>query len=171
VSLSQACDNVTRTINHAKKECRPFVVSKQWRYPRIAGAAGSSGRPFLAWQDEGAWTIPKGEFNDREEALDAARREFEEETGAPPPPGEFLKLRPVRQGSGKIVHAWAVEADFDPETLHSNEVTREWPPKSGRMQRFPEVDRAGWFTPDVARRKILQGQVPLIDELLSLVRQ
>jgi predicted NUDIX family NTP pyrophosphohydrolase len=125
------------------------------------------GGPFWRNKDEGAWTIPKGEFNSDEDALAAALREFEEETGARPPRGDFVKLKPVRQSGGKIVHAWAIQADFDPSTLHSNEVKREWPPRSGRIQSFPEVDRAGWFEPELAKQKILKGQVPLIDELLS----
>lgn len=127
------------------------------------------GGPFWRKKDEGAWTIPKGEFNDSEDPLDAALREFGEETGAQPPQGEFLKLRPVRQAGGKTVHAWAIEFDFDPKTLQSNTFKQEWPPKSGRMQEFPEVDRAEWFDPPAARRKILNGQIPLIDELLLVL--
>lgn len=127
------------------------------------------GGPFWRKKDEGAWTIPKGEFNDSEDPLAAALREFGEETGAQPPRGEFLKLRPVRQAGGKTVHAWAIEFDFDPQTLHSNTFQQEWPPKSGRVQEFPEVDRAAWFDPPTARRKILNGQIPLIDELLLVL--
>jgi predicted NUDIX family NTP pyrophosphohydrolase len=129
------------------------------------------GGPFWRNKDDGAWTIPKGEFNSDEDPLDAALREFQEETGSRPPRGDFVKLRPVRQSGGKIVHAWAIEADFDPSTLHSNQVQREWPPKSGRMQSFPEVDRAAWYEPEEAKQKILKGQVPLIDELLSLLNR
>ena len=114
--------------------------------------------------------IPKGEFTDDEDPLTAAKREFTEETGSDPPAGEFLQLKPLKQSSAKIVHAWAVEGDFDPAKLKSNVFTREWPPKSGRMQEFPEVDRAAWCTPDAARRKILPSQLPLIDELVSRLR-
>ncbi len=104
------------------------------------------GGPFYARKDDGAWTIPKGEFDDGEAPLDAARREFREECGVAPA-GEFLPLDTVRQaGLGKLVFAWAVRLDFDPATLRSNTFSLEWPPKSGKQVEFPEVDRAGWFT-------------------------
>ena len=125
------------------------------------------GGPFWRKKDEGFWTIPKGEFTDDEDALFAARREFQEETGGEPPTGDYVPLKPVRQASGKIVYAWAIEGDFDPAGLQSNTFPAEWPPRSGRMQEFPEVDRAAWFTPDAARRMILAGQAPLIDQLLG----
>ena len=124
------------------------------------------GGPFWRNKDEGAWTIPKGEFTDDENPLAAAKREFEEELGAEPPAGDYIQLKPIKQKNGKIVHAWAVEGDFDPKTLKSNTFEMEWPPKSGRMQSFPEVDRAQWFTPELARKKMLTGQGALIDELL-----
>jgi predicted NUDIX family NTP pyrophosphohydrolase len=124
------------------------------------------GGPYWRNKDEGAWTIPKGEFHD-EDPLAAARREFEEETGSAPPDGHHIPLTPIKQKNGKIVHAWAVEGDFDPASLNSNEFETEWPPKSGRMQKFPEVDRAEWFAPDVARQKMLSGQGALVDELVS----
>ena len=98
------------------------------------------GGPFWAKKDDGAWSIPKGEFSDGEEPLAAARREFEEEMGRPVD-GEFLPLEPIRQAGGKHVLAWAVRADFDPTTLRSNTFSMEWPPKSGRQQQFPEVDQ------------------------------
>jgi predicted NUDIX family NTP pyrophosphohydrolase len=125
------------------------------------------GGPFWRKKDDGAWTIPKGEFDDDEDPLAAARREFQEETGGDAPSGDYLPLKPIKQGSGKIVHAWAIEADFDPAGLKSNTFLSEWPPRSGRMQEFPEVDRADWFTPDTARQKILAGQSPLIDQLVA----
>lgn len=125
------------------------------------------GGPFWRSKDDGAWTIPKGEFTDDEDALAAARREFREETGSDAPDGDYLPLKPVKQAGGKIVHAWAIEGDFDPAGLRSNNFQCEWPPRSGRMQEFPEVDRADWFAPDMARRKILAGQLPLIDQLLE----
>jgi predicted NUDIX family NTP pyrophosphohydrolase len=125
------------------------------------------GGPFWRKKDEGAWTIPKGEFIDDEDALAAARREFQEETGSGAPVGEYLALKPVKQAGGKIVHAWAIEGHFDPAGLRSNSFQCEWPPRSGRLQEFPEVDRAEWFTPEMARRKILAGQLPLIDQLLE----
>jgi predicted NUDIX family NTP pyrophosphohydrolase len=126
------------------------------------------GGPFFRNKDAGAWSIPKGELNDGEAPLDAARREFQEETGFSPE-GNFLPLSPVRQASGKVVRAWAVEGDFDPARLRSNTFEREWPPGSGRLQRFPEVDRAAWFPPGEATRRINPGQAPLIGELLALI--
>ena len=124
--------------------------------------------PFWRNKDEGAWTIPKGEFDD-EDALEAAKREFKEETGSEPPDGQYIPLTPIKQKNGTIVHAWAVAGDFDPATLKSNEFETEWPPKSGRMQKFPEIDRAEWFAPDVAKKKVLTGQGELITELLSIL--
>lgn len=125
------------------------------------------GGPFWRKKDEGAWTIPKGEFTDAEDALVAAKREFQEETGSEPPVGDYVALKAIKQAGGKMVHAWAIEGDFDPAGLQSNKFLQEWPPRSGRRQEFPEVDRAEWFTTDTAKRKILAGQVPLIDELLA----
>lgn len=127
------------------------------------------GGPFWRSKDDGAWTIPKGEFADDEDALAAARREFQEETGGEPPVGDYRPLKPVKQAGGKIVHAWAIEGDFDPVGLRSDSFQCEWPPRSGRMQEFPEVDRAEWFAPELAKRKILTGQLPLIDQLLELL--
>jgi predicted NUDIX family NTP pyrophosphohydrolase len=126
------------------------------------------GGPLWAKKDDAAWSIPKGEPCDGEDALAAARREFEEETGFTCAE-ETIALTPVRMPSGKTVHAWAVRGDADPALLRSNEFEMEWPPKSGRQRRFPEVDRAGWFSIADAKVKILAGQVPLLDELLRLV--
>lgn len=128
------------------------------------------GGPFWARKDDGAWSIPKGEFDAGEEPLAAARREFAEETGTTVA-GEFIELQPVRQPSGKIVHAWAVRADFDPAQLRSNTFSIEWPPKSGQLREFPEVDRAAWFALDQARAKIQPGQLPLLDQLNRLPRR
>ena len=127
------------------------------------------GGPFWAKKDAGAWTIPKGEIADGEEPLEAAKREFLEETGFDIN-GEFRRLDPIKQAGGKIVQAWAIEADCDPAQLHSNRFAIEWPPKSGKTREFPEVDRAGWFTVSEARTKILAGQVGLIDQLVSLLQ-
>ena len=127
------------------------------------------GGPFWAGKDDGAWSIPKGEISDGEDALAAARREVEEETGAKPS-GPFVALDPVRQAGGKVVFAWAVESDFDPATLRSNVFEMEWPPRSGRRQAFPEVDRAEWFSLEKAARKILKGQVPLLRQLEDRLR-
>jgi len=126
------------------------------------------GGPFWRRKDLGAWSIPKGEYAQGEEPLAVARREFEEETGARPD-GDFRPLGEVVQPGGKHVVAWAVEGDFDPATLVSNSFEIEWPARSGRKVRFPEVDRAEWFAPAVARDKILAGQRPFIDRLAQLV--
>jgi predicted NUDIX family NTP pyrophosphohydrolase len=123
------------------------------------------GGPFWAKKDEGAWSIPKGEYGEDEDPLLAARREFEEETGVAPPDGEWIPLRPLRQRGGKVVHAWAVQGDLDTAALKSNTFSMEWPPKSGRMQEFPEVDRAAWLSIDAAEVKILKGQVPFLVQL------
>ncbi len=122
------------------------------------------GGPFWTGKDEGAWSIPKGEIGDGEDPLAAARREFEEETGAPAE-GEFLKLEPLRQPSGKLVHAWAFEGDFDLAQFRSNSFEMEWPPRSGQRHTYPEVDRAAWFALATARRKILKGQRGFLDQL------
>jgi len=126
---------------------------------------GHMGGPFWARKDEHAWSIPKGEYGDDEDALAAARREFAEETGSAPPDGEPLPLGEVRQSGGKRVVAWALEGDLDPATVASNTFTLEWPPRSGRQQEFPEIDRADWFALDAARAKLVKGQVPLLDAL------
>lgn len=125
------------------------------------------GGPLWARKDEGAWSIPKGEIEDGEDPLAAARREFEEELGSPVS-GDFIELPPVRQASGKVVHAWAVESDFDPAALTSGLFSMEWPPRSGRQQQFPEVDRAEWFSIDEAKRKINKAQIALLDRLALL---
>jgi len=108
------------------------------------------GGPIWAKRDAGAWSIPKGEYADGEDALAAARREFEEELGSPPPPGELADLGEIRQKSGKRVRAWALEGDLDASRAHSNTVVLEWPPRSGRRIEVPEIDRAEWFTIDDA---------------------
>jgi predicted NUDIX family NTP pyrophosphohydrolase len=126
------------------------------------------GGPFWRNKDEHAWSIPKGEFEQGEDALTAARREVAEEIGIECD-GSFLPLKPLKQPSGKIVHAWAVEHDFDPNRLRSNTFELEWPPKSRVMQAFPEVDRAEWFIPAVARAKIHKGQAGFIDQITALI--
>ena len=124
------------------------------------------GGPFWAHKDDGAWSIPKGEYDDGEDALAVAKREFAEEVGAAID-GEFVDLGEVVQPGRKVVRAFAVQGDVDVSVIQSNTFEIEWPPKSGRRQSFPEVDRAEWFAPDVARRKILAGQRPLIERLLE----
>jgi predicted NUDIX family NTP pyrophosphohydrolase len=123
------------------------------------------GGPFWRRKDLGAWTIPKGEVQPGEDLLDAARREFHEETGWPAE-GEVIALGQVRQASRKVVHAWAVEGEFDPAAINSNTFEMEWPPRSGKMTTFPEADRAAWFGIAEARRRILPAQSPLLDALL-----
>lgn len=128
------------------------------------------GGPFWAKKDEGAWSIPKGEFADNEEPLQAARRELAEETDLALD-GEMIPLEPVRQPGGKLVYAWAKKQDWDPARLQSNTFSLEWPPGSGRQQEFPEVDRAAWFTLTEARRRILKGQALLLDQLREKLGQ
>jgi predicted NUDIX family NTP pyrophosphohydrolase len=128
------------------------------------------GGPFWKNKDEGAWSIPKGEVGSGEDLLACARREFEEETGQKIE-GDLLELAPIRQKGGKIVHAWAVKGDCDLAGIHSNIAKIEWPPRSGRFVEFPEIDRAEWFEPAMARRKINPAQALLIDELMRLVAE
>ena len=122
------------------------------------------GGPFWAKKDAGVWSIPKGEFAEGADSLEAARREFLEETGSPID-GPFFALKPLKQRSAKVVHAWAVEGDIDAASTRSNTFSMEWPPRSGRQQEFPEVDRGEWFTIPVARIKLLGGQSAFLDEL------
>ena len=126
------------------------------------------GGPLWANKDAGAWSLPKGEFDAGEDPLEAAKREFLEETGTAVD-GEFVALSPVVQRSGKTVFAWAIEADFDPSQLKSNSFSMEWPPRSGKVREFPEVDRAAWFDIPEARNRILDGQASFIDQLEQLV--
>lgn len=126
------------------------------------------GGPLWKNKDAGAWSIPKGEFGDGEDALAAAKREFHEETGVTIK-GAFKPLAPVRQKGGKQVHAFAVQAEIDAAAIKSNTFTMEWPPKSGRMQAFPEIDSAQWFGLDDAREKINAGQAPLLQQLAELL--
>jgi predicted NUDIX family NTP pyrophosphohydrolase len=128
---------------------------------------GHPGGPFWAKKDAGAWSIPKGEIDEGEDPLAAAKREFAEETGLRPD-GDLVALAPIRQKGGKVVLAWAIEGDCDARAIKSNVFSMEWPPKSGKMAEFPEIDRAEWFSLDEARRRINPGQLPLIDELQEI---
>ncbi len=128
------------------------------------------GGPLFTKKDEGYWSVPKGEIDEGEDALAAAQREFMEETGCSVA-GNFIALKPIRQKGGKLVLAWAVEGDCDADAITSNTFSLEWPPRSGRMQEFPEVDRAGWFTVDEARKKINGAQAALLSDLLSRIRE
>ena len=127
------------------------------------------GGPFWARKDEGSWSIPKGEFID-EDPLAAAKREFREETSFDIS-GEFHPLKPFRQPGGKMVYAWAVEADFDADAVKSNVFSMEWPKNSGKMRKFPEIDRAGWFSMKEARKKILKSQVSCLDDIELLFNE
>ena len=122
------------------------------------------GGPFWARKDDGAWSLPKGEYSDAENPLEAAKREFQEETNISVD-GDFLPLGELRQPSGKVITAWALEKDVDPTLVKSNLFSMEWPPKSGKTQDFPEVDRAAWFPLSQARTKLLKGQVAFINRL------
>ncbi len=123
------------------------------------------GGPVWARRDAGVWSIPKGEYGDEEEPLAAARREFAEELGSPAPEGDALALGEIRQKSGKRVVAWALAGEMDAEAIQSNTFTMQWPPRSERMQEFPEVDRAQWFGLAEARKKLNPAQVPLLERL------
>jgi predicted NUDIX family NTP pyrophosphohydrolase len=123
------------------------------------------GGPFWARRDAGAWSIPKGEYSDGEDPLDAARREFAEELGSRAPDGDPADLGEIRQKSGKVVHGWALAGDLDADAIQSNTFTLEWPPRSGRMREFPEVDRAEWFELERAREKINPAQAAFLDRL------
>jgi predicted NUDIX family NTP pyrophosphohydrolase len=141
-------------------------------YRRRAGAVQvllvHPGGPLWARRDLGSWSIPKGEYPPDEDPLDAARREFREETGFAAE-GDFTGLPEIKQKGGKIIKAWTFEGDCNPEDLTSNTFRMEWPPHSGRTKEFPEVDRAGWFPIEAARAKILKSQEPLLDHLERLL--
>lgn len=127
---------------------------------------GHMGGPFFARRDAGAWSVPKGEYEpESESAWEAARREFQEELGLPPPDGEAVPLGEVRQTNGKVVTAWAIEADLDPATVVPGVFSMEWPPRSGRTQEFPELDRVAWFGLERARAVIVKAQAAFLDRL------
>jgi predicted NUDIX family NTP pyrophosphohydrolase len=128
------------------------------------------GGPFWAKKDEGAWSIPKGEYTPGEDPFEVAKREFQEETGFQAG-GDFIPLTPRKQPSGKVISAWALEGDCDATSIRSNTFSMEWPPHSAKQQEFPEVDRAGWFTVQAAKEKILKGQVPFLDELSEILKE
>jgi predicted NUDIX family NTP pyrophosphohydrolase len=129
------------------------------------------GGPFWVKKDSGAWSIPKGEYADGEDAFAAARREFQEETGFPVTDGRFLPLGDVKQPGGKMVTVWALEQDADPALLRSNTFDLEWPPKSGKVEKFPEVDAGGWFSIPLATTKLLKGQLEFLARLLEALAQ
>ena len=128
---------------------------------------GHMGGPYWARKDDGAWSIPKGEHDAGEDAQAAAEREFTEELGSPPPPGPVLELGTVRQRAGKLVTIFARKADFDADHITPGVFELEWPPRSGTIREFPEIDRAAWFDTDTARRKLVAGQVEFVDRLVG----
>ncbi|MEU7726468.1 NUDIX domain-containing protein [Streptomyces sp. NPDC040724] len=130
---------------------------------------GHMGGPLWAVREAGGWAIPKGEYGPEETPRDAARREFTEEIGLPPPEGAYLPLGEVRLTSGKLVTIWAVEADLDPELMVPGTFTMEWPPHSGNVQEFPELDRVAWFAPPLAEKMLIKSQVPFLERLLVLL--
>ncbi len=138
------------------------------RAPDLQVLLGHMGGPFWARKDEGAWSIPKGEHDDGEDALAAARREFEEELGSPVPAESLTPLGELRAGS-KLLSVWAAEGDLDADAVVSGTFPLEWPPRSGRVQQFPEIDRAAWFGLAEARVKLVGGQVPYLDRLVALL--
>lgn len=131
---------------------------------------GHPGGPFYWKKDNGVWSIPKGEFDEGEDPLAAAKREFEEEIGSPPPSGDMKEVGSIRLSNGKIIYAWALEGDMDVSNVASNNFELEWPPKSGNMQKFPEIDRAGWFSLPEAAAKITKSQIPLLNRLVELLK-
>lgn len=126
---------------------------------------GHMGGPFFARRDAGAWSVPKGEYEPDETAWDAARREFQEELGIAPPEGEAIELGEVRQSNGKVVTAWAIEADLDPAAMVPGTFRMEWPPKSGQVQEFPELDRVEWLSLERAREVVVTAQATFLDRL------
>ena len=139
------------------------------RRPELQVFLVHPGGPFFVRKDQGSWTIPKGEYGDDEDPLAAAMREFEEETGIAPVMDGCLPLSAIKQKGGKSVMAWAIQHDVDPTTIVSNTFTMEWPPKSGKMASFPEIDRGAWFAPADAREKINPAQAVWLDELDLLI--
>ena len=128
---------------------------------------GHMGGPFWVRKDDAAWSIPKGEHGPDEDSFAVALREFEEETGSPVPASDLVPLGEVRQSGGKVLAVWAAEGDLDADATTSNTFELEWPPRSGRLQQFPEIDRTAWVSLDVARSKLVKGQVPLLDRLVA----
>jgi predicted NUDIX family NTP pyrophosphohydrolase len=150
----------------AKKKAAGLVLYR-FRGSELQVFLTHPGGPYWAKKDIGAWAIPKGEFEEDEDPLQAAKREFHEETGCTAA-GEFIPLTPVKQRGGKTVYAWAVEGDCDADKITSNMFSMEWPPRSGKQSEFPEVDRAGWFTLEKAKEKIQPAQIALVEQLQRL---
>jgi predicted NUDIX family NTP pyrophosphohydrolase len=162
-----------KASNNCKKNVSIMAVKKSagiliYRFmnKQLQVLLAHPGGPLWKNKDAGAWSIPKGEFADDEDPLEAANREFTEETGIALY-GGFTELTPVKQKSGKLVYAWALEFDIDASAVQSNVFEMEWPPKSGKLKRFPEIERAEWFSVEEAKQKILPAQASFIDELVS----
>ena len=146
------------------------VILFRRKGPHVEVLLAHPGGPFWKNKDDGAWSIPKGEYGENEDPLAAAKREFAEETGLTPP-GDFIPLGEIRQPGGKVVTAWAAEGDCDASRVRSNTFSMPWPPGSGKLQEFPEIDRAEWFPVEIARRKILKGQAGLLERLVQHLRR
>jgi predicted NUDIX family NTP pyrophosphohydrolase len=144
------------------------LLMYRWRHRILEVFLVHPGGPFWQKKDLGSWSIPKGEYTAEEDPLEVAKREFQEETGFEAS-GEFVPLTSRRQPSGKVIIAWALEGDCDASTIKSNTFSMEWPPRSGKQQEFPEVDRAGWFSIPDAKEKIIKGQSSFIDELTQIL--
>jgi len=144
------------------------IIVYRFRSTGLEVFLGHPGGPYWANKELDAWSFPKGEFGNDEHPLDAARREFEEETGKTID-GEFIKLKPYKTSSKKTIYAWAVEGDINENTIQSNLFDLEWPPKSGNIQKFPEIDKGGWFNINEAKTCVHKSLVPILDELESKV--
>lgn len=151
----------------AKRRSAGLLVFRERPGSGVEVMLAHMGGPYWAGRDAGAWTIPKGEYDADEEPLAAARREFVEEVGHAVPPGDPVYLGEIKQSGGKRIRAWALMGDLDVSRIASNAFEIEWPPGSGRMQQFPEIDRAGWFDLATARTKLARGQLPFIDLLCA----
>ena len=153
------------------KKISAGILPYRFRHNTLEVFLVHMGGPFWEKKDLGAWSIAKGELDGPEDPLDAAKREFQEETGYDLKESrQFISLDPIRQSSGKLIYAYATQNDFDPAGISSNLFSMEWPPRSGHYQEFPEVDRAEWFPISVARDKIIKGQVGFLDQLERLNR-
>jgi predicted NUDIX family NTP pyrophosphohydrolase len=151
----------------SKRAASAGVLLYRIRGGKLEVLIAHMGGPFWARKDEGAWSIPKGEHDELEDPYAAARREFTEETGMEPPQGPAIELGEIRQRNGKQVRAWALEGELDPAGASSNTFEMEWPPRSGRMQEFPEVDRVEWCEPELARRRLISGQAEFLGALVD----
>jgi predicted NUDIX family NTP pyrophosphohydrolase len=163
---SRANRRVYSTVSDAMAKRSAGLIMYRWRESQLEVFLVHPGGPFWANKDKGAWSVPKGEYADGDEPFEAAKREFFEETGFAAY-GQFLELGTVKQSGGKVVTAWAFESDCDPADLVSNRFQLEWPPRSGRLVEFPEVDRGDWFSIPAAREHALRSQEPLLDLLCA----